>query len=144
MTRMLNIESSISALQNRGGYRCHAVIDNPSDRIYHALSWPFAAASAVLQISNHYLAGYMPLTPIGTSSESDRNLIGISPQGYRRNTRGIYKECIRDIILEQGLAQSDKGSLPLHFTPYALATIRERQRATFALANFVSDSEPLT
>jgi hypothetical protein len=34
--------------------------------------------------------------------------------------------------------------LPLHFTPYALATIRERQRATFALANFVSDSEPLT
>ena len=32
--------------------------------------------------------------------------------------------------LEQGLAQSDKGPLPLHFTPYALATIRERQRAT--------------
>ena len=46
--------------------------------------------------------------------------------------------------LEQGLAQSDKGPQPLHFTPYALATIRERQRATFALANFVSDSEPLT
>ena len=45
MTRMLYIESSISALQNRGGYRCHAVIDNPSDRIYHALSRLFVATS---------------------------------------------------------------------------------------------------
>ena len=58
----------------------------------------------------------------------------------------MYKGYIRDITpyTRTGLAQSDKGSLPLHFTPYALATIRERQRATFALANFVSDSEPLT
>ena len=45
MTRKPYIESSISALQNRGGYRCHAVIDNPLNRIFRALSWLFAAAS---------------------------------------------------------------------------------------------------
>ena len=134
MTCMLYIKSLISTLQNRGGYRCHAVIDNSLYRIYHALSWLFAAASAFLQISNHYLAGYMPLTSIGTSSEPDRNLIGISPKGYRGDTEGTQGEYIRDITLEQGLAQSDKVPQPLHFTPYALATIRERQRATFALA----------
>lgn len=53
MTRMLYIKSLILALQNRGGYRCHAVIDNSSDRIYHALSWLFAAASAFVYIINH-------------------------------------------------------------------------------------------
>ena len=53
MTCELYIKSSISALQNRGGYRCHAVIDNPSDRIYHALSWLFAAASAFVYIIIH-------------------------------------------------------------------------------------------
>ena len=46
MTRTPYIKSLISALQNRGGYRCHAVIDNSLYRIYHALSWLFAAASA--------------------------------------------------------------------------------------------------
>ena len=138
MTCELYIESSISALQNRGGYRCHAIIDNPSDRIYHALSWLLAAVSAFVYIIHLAcsarglrIANGMPpichLSPseahrnlIGTSSEPHRNLIGTSPKGYRRNTRGIYKGCIRDIILEQGLAQSDKGSLPLHFTPYTL------------------------
>ena len=89
---MLYIKSLISALQNRGGYRCHAVIDNSLYRIYHALSWLFAAASAFLQISNHYLAGYMPLTSIGTSSEPDRNLIGTSSESHRNLTEGIPKE----------------------------------------------------
>ena len=46
MTRKPYIESLICALQNRGGYGCHAVIDNPSDKIYRALSWLLAAASA--------------------------------------------------------------------------------------------------
>ena len=46
MTRKPYIESSICALQSRGGYGCHAVIDNSSDKIYRALSWLSAAASA--------------------------------------------------------------------------------------------------
>ena len=46
MTRKPYIESSISALQSRGGYGCHAVIDNSSDKIYRALSWLSAATSA--------------------------------------------------------------------------------------------------
>ena len=46
MTRKPYIESSICALQNRGGYGCHAVIDNPLYRIYCTLSWLSAAASA--------------------------------------------------------------------------------------------------
>ena len=50
MTRKPYIESSISALQNRGGYGCHAVIDNSLDKIYRALSWLLAAASAFVCI----------------------------------------------------------------------------------------------
>ena len=52
MTRKPYIESSISALQNRGGYCCRAVLDNPSYRTYRALSWLFAAASAFVCIIN--------------------------------------------------------------------------------------------
>ena len=46
MTRIPYIESSISALQNWGGYWRHAVVDNPLNRIFRTLSWLFAAASA--------------------------------------------------------------------------------------------------
>ena len=46
MTRKPYIESLICAPQSRGGYGCHAVIDNPSDKIYRALSWLSTAASA--------------------------------------------------------------------------------------------------
>ena len=46
MTRKPYIKSSICALQNKGGYGCRAVIDNPLNRIYRALSWLLAAASA--------------------------------------------------------------------------------------------------
>ena len=46
MPRTLHIESSISALQNRGGYLRVSVLDNPLDRIFRALSWLLAAASA--------------------------------------------------------------------------------------------------
>lgn len=46
MTRKPYIESSISALQNWGGYWRHAVVDNPLNRIYSTLSWLLAAASA--------------------------------------------------------------------------------------------------
>ena len=46
MTRKPYIESSISAPQSRVGYGCYAVIDNPLNRTYRALSWLSAAASA--------------------------------------------------------------------------------------------------
>ena len=46
MTRKPYIESSICAPQSRVGYGCHAVIDNSLDKIYRALSWLLAAASA--------------------------------------------------------------------------------------------------
>ena len=47
MTRKPYIESLICAPQSRGGgYGCHAVIDNSLNRIFRALSWLFAAASA--------------------------------------------------------------------------------------------------
>ena len=94
MTRMLYIKSSISALENRGGYRCHAVIDNPSDRIYHALSWLFAAASAFVYIIHLAcsarglrIANGMPPTCHLSPSEPDRNLIGTSPKGQHRITK---------------------------------------------------------
>ena len=50
MTRKPYIESLICAPQSRGGYGCHAVIDNSSDKIYRALSWLLAAASAFVCI----------------------------------------------------------------------------------------------
>ncbi len=50
MTRKSYTKSSICALQNWGGYGCHTVIDNPLDKIYYALSWLLAAASAFVCI----------------------------------------------------------------------------------------------
>ena len=50
MTRKPYIESSISAPQSRVGYGCHAIIDNSLDKIYRALSWLLAAASAFVCI----------------------------------------------------------------------------------------------
>ena len=174
MTTALTLKSLISAPQNRGGYCCHAVVDNPLDRIYYALSWLFAAASAFvctayrfnsrlcrvfapLHLTPYTLLPTCPLSPsephrnlIGTSSELHRNFTEGIPKEYRRisegkakryralvakksealsspcggelrrNTRGICRGYIRDIILEQGLAQSDKESPPLHFTLYTL------------------------
>ena len=46
MPRKPYIESSISTLQNWGGYLRVSVLDNPSDKIFRALSWLLAAASA--------------------------------------------------------------------------------------------------
>jgi hypothetical protein len=46
MPRTLHIESSISALQTRGGNLRVSVLDNPLDRTFRALSWLLAAASA--------------------------------------------------------------------------------------------------
>ena len=46
MPRIPYIESSLSTLQNWGGYLRVSVLDNPSDKIYRALSWLSAAASA--------------------------------------------------------------------------------------------------
>ena len=107
MTCELYIKSSISALQNRGGYRCHAVIDNPSDRIYHALSWLLAAASAFVCTAYRFnsrprrvfaplhLTPYtLPPTCHLSPSEADRNLIGTSPKDYRE----ILKGYIGDIL----------------------------------------------
>jgi hypothetical protein len=55
MTNTDMSKSLISALQNRGGYCRHTVIDNPSDRIYRALSWLFAMTSAFVHIGISYL-----------------------------------------------------------------------------------------
>ena len=52
MPRTLHIESSISALQNRGGYLRVSVLDNPLDRIFRALSWLLATASAFVYVCN--------------------------------------------------------------------------------------------
>ena len=83
MTIAPYIKSLISALQNRGGDGCHAVIDNPSDRIYRLLSWHFAAASAFVctrRYSPSFPASYQRFVTgsdwnlIGTSLEPDWNL----------------------------------------------------------------------
>ena len=95
MTNTNMSKSLISALQNRGGYCRHTVIDNPSDRTYRALSWLFAATSAFVCIAQYlWHAPYMPLTSIGTSSEPHRDLIGTSPKDYRE----ILKGYIEDIL----------------------------------------------
>ena len=89
MTNTNLSKSLISALQNRGGYCRHAVIDNPSDRIYRAWSWLFAMTSAFVCIAQYlWYAPYMPLTSIGTSLEPDWNLIGISSEPRRRISIG--------------------------------------------------------
>ena len=46
MTRTPYIETSLSTLQNWGGYLRVSVLDNPSDKIFRALSWLLAATSA--------------------------------------------------------------------------------------------------
>ena len=89
MTRKPYIKSLICALQNRGGYGCHAVIDNPLDKIYRTLSWLLAATSAFV------------CSAIGSA-------LGVTAE----------------------------YPLPLHFTPYASATIRERQRNHFRFSHF--------
>ena len=119
MTCELCVKSLILALQNRGGYRCHAVIDNPSDRIYHALSWLFAAASAfvctVYRFNSRLCRVFAPLhlTPYTllptchlSPSEPHRNLIGSWSEPHRnlteglpRDPKGIYRGYIRDLTL---------------------------------------------
>ena len=108
MTRKPYIESLICALQSRGGYGCHAVIDNSLDKIYRALSWLSAAASAfVCTVGSPALGVFAEL--------SSRHLFcfcqwsGKYPRLYTLHP-----------TLKQGLAQSDKGSPPLHFTLYTL------------------------
>ena len=71
MTRKPYIKSSICATQSRGGYGCHAVIDNPLNRIYRALSWLSAAASAFVCSTIGSALGVvaeLPLSPIGSSA----------------------------------------------------------------------------
>ena len=71
MTRKPYIKSLISALRNRGGYGCRAVIDNPLDKIYRALSWHLAAASAFVCSAIGSALGVfaeLPLSPIGSSA----------------------------------------------------------------------------
>ena len=95
MTNTNLSKSLISALQNRGGYCRYTVIDNPSDRTYRALSWLFAMTSAFVCIAQYlWYAPYMPLTSIGTSLESDWNLIGTSSKDHRE----ILKGYIEDIL----------------------------------------------
>ena len=71
MPRTPYIESSLSALQNWGGYLRVSVLDNPSDKIFRALSWLLAATSAFVYISP---PPYLPLISIGTSSEPHREI----------------------------------------------------------------------
>ena len=94
MTNTNLSKSLISALQNRGGYCRHTVIDNPSDRTYRALSWLFVATSVFVQVIHLWYATYLPLTSIGISSEPDRNLIGTSSKDHRE----ILKGYIEDIL----------------------------------------------
>jgi hypothetical protein len=108
MTRKPYIESSICTPQSRVGYGCHAVIGNSSNKIYRALSWLSAAASAfVCAVGGPALGVFTELS-----------------------SRHLFCFC----------QWSGKYPLPLHFTPYTSATIRERQRTTFALAIFVSEA----
>jgi len=102
MPRTLHIESSISALQNRGGYLRVSVLDNPLDRIFRALSWLLAAASAFVRAVGGSALGVVAEYPL--------------PLHFTLYTlhQNIHP------TLEQDLAQSDKGSPPLHFTPYTL------------------------
>ena len=81
MTRKPYIKSSISALQNWGGYWRHAVVDNPLNRIYCTLSWLLAAASAFVSFD---MPPICPLSP----SEPHRKLIGTSSESHRRVSVG--------------------------------------------------------
>ena len=67
MPRTLYIESSISALQNRGGYLRVSVLDNPLDRTFRALSWLLAAASAfVCAVGGSALGVFRRVSPAFT------------------------------------------------------------------------------
>lgn len=46
MTNTDTAKYAFLAPQNRGGYGCHSVGDNPLERIYYALSWLLATTSA--------------------------------------------------------------------------------------------------
>ncbi len=64
MPRTPHIESSISTLQNWGGYLRVSVLDNPSDKIFRALSWLLAATSAfVCAVGGSSLGGGPPSIP---------------------------------------------------------------------------------
>ena len=100
MTCELYIKSLILALQNRGGYWCRLVKDNPSDRRYCMLSWLFAAASAFVYIIHLAcsarglrIANGMPPICHLSPSEAHRNLT----EGLPRDPKGIYRGYIRDI-----------------------------------------------
>ena len=71
MTTALTLKSLISAPQNRGGYWCRLIKDNPSDRIYHALSWLLAATSAFCWLCTHGMPPTCHLSPL----EPHRDLI---------------------------------------------------------------------
>ena len=66
MPRTPYIESSISTLQNWGGYLRVSVLDNPSDKIFRALSWLLAATSAFVYINPPLSAPYLHRKLIGT------------------------------------------------------------------------------
>ena len=85
MTRTPYIESSISTLQNWGGYLRVSVLDNPSDKIFRALSWLLATTSAFVYISPPPIC---PLSP----SEPHRNLIGISSEPHQLTTEETLRE----------------------------------------------------
>ncbi len=68
----------------------------------------------------HIAYGMPPICHL-SPSEPHRDFIGTLSGLHRRNTEGTPGEYAGDnIILEQSLAQSDKESPPLHFTPYTL------------------------
>ncbi len=100
MPRTPYIESSLSALQNWGGYLRVSVLDNPSDKIFRALSWLFAAASAFVYIINHLACsarglrianGPPPTRPL-SPSEAHRNLIGTSSEPHQLTTEETLRE----------------------------------------------------
>ena len=104
MPRTPYIESSLSTLQNWGGYLRVSILDNPSDKIFRALSWLLAATSAFV-------------CAVGGSA------LGVFAE---LSSRHLFCFC----------QWSGKYPPPLHFTPYASATIRERQRNHFRFSHF--------
>lgn len=100
MTRKPYIKSSICALQNWGGYGSRAVIDNPLDKIYCALSWLLAAASAFV------------CPAIGSAPRRARRVTRASYWQFcsRRIRRVAFPPLVLPVVLQI--------SLPLHFTPY--------------------------
>ena len=66
------VKSSISALQNRGGYWRCLVGDSFSDRRYCMLSWLLAATSAFYWLATYGMPAICPSSPL----EPHWNLIG--------------------------------------------------------------------